>query len=374
MNNNFEPDYPEVKRTYTPEEAGHEKRRRPVSRYDPRRLRRKRANPGVVLLVLLFCAISAICIYLIAGGKNKEKVPDIIPETSAVQGDSLKEPVAETTDDGLWYKEITVPRSEMNCGDLILVNSQWEYYFPDAAESEVTDIKSVKNDYYGLSSYSTGLARHVVEQFNVLCTDYYNYSGFKWMQINSAYRSKQEQIDLYADYTAQYGADYAKAYVANPGFSEHHTGLAMDLNVNVDGSIYYVENYEGCDWFRENAKNYGFILRYPKDKVYMTGINYESWHYRYVGTPHSQIMSDMNFCLEEYINYLRSYTWEKECLTYNGETGVDTLSAEKYEEGVLIYYTPAEEEGDTTLRVPKNGEYTVSGNNVDGFVVTVSGK
>ncbi|MDD6094713.1 MAG: M15 family metallopeptidase [Clostridia bacterium] len=367
MNNNFDPDYPQVKRTYTPEEAGHEKRRRPVSRYSVKRIKKKKPNPGVLLLVLVFAAIFAVTIYLIASGKSRTELP---ADTTDYFSDSVTDQTV-TTDDGLPYTVITVPSEQMYYGDLILVNSQNEYFFPEAAEQNIVDIKSAKNEYYGLSSYSTGLSKNVIEQFNTLCTDYYNYSGFKWMQVNSAYRSKQEQIDLYAEYTELYGADYAKAYVATPGFSEHHTGLALDLNVNVDGSIYYVESYEGCDWFRENAKNYGFILRYPDDKVHMTGISYESWHYRYVGTPHSQIMSDMNFCLEEYINYLKNYTYDTVCLGYDAATGVrDIPGGEEYDGGVMIYYVPCEGE-ETKVKVPKNSEYTVSGNNVDGFVVTV---
>lgn len=375
MNNtNLPPDYPEVKRTYTPEEAGHEKRRRPVSRYSVKRLKRKKPNPGVALLVCFFAAVFAVTLFFILSGKNKTQLP---PDTSDIlssqtNGQDSTTPV--TTDDGLAYKSVEIPQHQMYWGDLILVNAQHEYFFPQEAESEIVEIKNAKNEYYGLSSYSTGLSRHVVNAFNTLCTDYYNYSGFKWMQVNSAYRSKQEQTDLYAEYTEAYGADYAKSYVANPGYSEHHTGLAMDLNVNVDGSIFYVESYEGCEWFRENADNYGFILRYPHDKVYMTGISYESWHYRYVGTPHSQIMSDMNFCLEEYINYLKNFTYDTKCLGYDVSTGVyDIPDAEKYNGGVMIYYAPCE--GETTkIKVPKNSEYSVSGNNVDGFVVTVTAK
>ena len=272
-------------------------------------------------MVCLFAAVFAVSLFFILSGKNKTALPPDTTDYLSAQTAGEDTPDV-TTDDGLAYREITVPQHQMYYGDLILVNSQHEYFFPEEAEREIVDIKSVKNEYYGLSSYSTGLSKNVIEQFNTLCTDYNNYSGFRWMQVNSAYRSKQEQTDLYAEYTEAYGADYAKAYVANPGFSEHHTGLAMDLNVNVDGSIYYVETYEGCQWFRENAKEYGFILRYPDDKVYMTGISYESWHYRYVGTPHSQIMSDMNFCLEEYIKYLKNYTYDTKCLGYDASTGV----------------------------------------------------
>lgn len=369
MNNNFDPDYPQVKRTYTPEEAGHDKVRRPVSRYSPKRMAKKKINVGTLLLVLLFAAIFAVTVYLIVSGKNKNTLPDMV--TTPVSDETTDSAV--TTDDGLPYTVVTLPESQIYYGDLILVNSLHEYHFPEEEEREIVNISTAKNDYYCMADPTASLSRRVIDKFNQLCTDYYNYSGFSWMQVNSAYRSKQEQTDLYAQYTEAYGADYAAAYVANPGFSEHHTGLAMDLNVNVNGEIFYVESYEGCAWFRENAKNYGFILRYPDDKVYMTGINYESWHYRYVGVPHSQIMADMNFCHEEYINYLKNYTYDTVCLGYDSATGVCDMKAEDYTDGVMIYYAPADGE-ETKVKVPKNTEYTVSGNNIDGFIVTVTGE
>ena len=365
MNNEFDPDYPQVKRTYTPEEAGHDKKRKPVSRYNVKRNLKKRPNPGVALLVLFFIAVFAVFIYLIANERTK---PATSPADTEAEdsGDSIV-----TTEDSLPYSVIKESEEQMHYGDLILVNSQHEYFFPEEAEKEITKIKEAKNEYYGMADSTACLQSGVIEKFNTLCTDYFNYNGFRWMQVNSAYRSKQEQTDLYAEYTEAYGADYAKAYVANPGFSEHHTGLALDLNVNMDGSIYYVESYEGCQWFRENAKKYGFILRYPDDKVYMTGINYESWHYRYVGLPHSLIMADMNFCHEEYINYLKKYTYDTVRLGYNEATGVyDIPAEEEYSGGIMIYYEPCAGP-ETEIKVPKNATYTVSGNNVDGFIVTV---
>ena len=192
------------------------------------------------------------------------------------------------------------------------------------------------------------------------------------MQVNSAYRSRDDQISIYNQYTESYGADYAKAYVANPGFSEHHTGLAMDLNINRNGAISYVESDEGAAWFRENAGNYGFILRYPSDKVYMTGINYESWHYRYVGTPHSLIMNDMNMCLEEYERFLKDYTYDTTRIAYNNATGVEYVPAEENADGrTLIYYAPSEGE-ETEIKIPKGYTYELSGNNTDGFIITAN--
>lgn len=374
MKNGFEPDNryqpfenePEVKRTYTPEEAGHESRRRPVSRAS--RHRRRSINPGVVLIAVVFAAVIGLCLYLIISGKNRAAAP---ADTSYTVDGTDEALVPE--DDGRDYFSVKVPRSQMYIGDLILVNSYNEYMFPDEAENAVVSVAQYKNDYFVMADSRARLSQRVLDKFNTLCSDYYAYSGFTYMQINSAYRSRQEQIDIYDQYTRDYGADYAKSYVANPGFSEHHTGLAMDLNVNVNGTINYVESYEGCAWFRDNCKNYGFILRYPKDKVHLTGINYESWHYRYVGVPHAEIITDMNFCLEEYEIYLKDYTYDTSRLLVAPDGTVSTVEADGgYDgSGTQIYYAPADGE-ETEVKIPKGWEYTLSGNNIDGFVVTAT--
>ena len=360
------PEMPEVKRRYTPEEAGHDTRRKPVSRI--RRRRRKSLNPGVLLICLILAAVIGVSLYLIISGKNRTALPQ---ETSGVSAGETTEPL-ESVDDGRDWYTVTVSEAQIYVGDLILVNASTEYRFPAEAENSITAVSSLKNGYYLLADPDAKLEPKVIESFNKLCSDYYAYSGFAYMQVNSAYRSRDDQISIYNQYTESYGADYAKAYVANPGFSEHHTGLAMDLNINRNGAISYVESDEGAAWFRENAGNYGFILRYPSDKVYMTGINYETWHYRYVGTPHSLIMNDMNMCLEEYERFLKDYTYDTTRIAYNNATGVEYVPAEEDADGrTLIYYAPSEGE-ETEIKIPKGYTYELSGNNTDGFIITAN--
>lgn len=92
---------------------------------------------------------------------------------------------------------------------------------------------------------------------------------------------------------------------AYPGTSEHNLGLAIDILVK--GNRDLSENFEKTaqfKWLSENAENYGFILRYPKDKTDITEIIYEPWHYRYVGVEHAKKMNELGLCLEEYIEYL----------------------------------------------------------------------
>lgn len=115
----------------------------------------------------------------------------------------------------------------------------------------------------------------------------------------SPYRSYDLQNNLYEGYASRDGYDEADTYSARPGSSEHQTGLAVDINSVEDDFAYTKE----AKWLAENAYKYGFILRYPKGKEYITGYQYEPWHYRYVGTEISKEIYEKNITFEEYYAY-----------------------------------------------------------------------
>ena len=126
-------------------------------------------------------------------------------------------------------------------------------------------------------------------------------------ELDSAYRSTAEQQKIVDDFTEKYGADYVKKYVAVPGYSEHHTGLALDLYLIVDGKTVY-ENEDLVQYpeiwakIHEKLPDYGFILRYPEGKEKITGANYEPWHIRYVGSPEiAREITDKGITFEEYL-------------------------------------------------------------------------
>ena len=100
------------------------------------------------------------------------------------------------------------------------------------------------------------------------------------------------------------GPAFTEQFVARPGHSEHQTGLAIDLGLRQQ-SIDFIRPefpYEGiCQQFRQQAPSFGFIERYPKGKERITGIAHEPWHFRYVGTPHSERMAGLGLTLEEYL-------------------------------------------------------------------------
>ena len=121
--------------------------------------------------------------------------------------------------------------------------------------------------------------------------------------IASPYRSYSDQNALYTYYVNTDGKQNADTYSARPGFSEHHTGLAMDLIPEYGLDLDTFENSDGFKWMQENAYKYGFILRYPKDKEYITGYIYEPWHYRYVGISAATTIKNEGLTFEEYYEY-----------------------------------------------------------------------
>lgn len=119
------------------------------------------------------------------------------------------------------------------------------------------------------------------------------------IRIISAYRSYQYQEKLYNNYLKSESQKVVDTYSARAGYSEHHTGLAIDVdNEKLDYNKFYLT--KEFNWMTENAYKYGFILRYPKDKETITGYAYEPWHYRYVGEEIANYIKKHNSTYEEY--------------------------------------------------------------------------
>ncbi len=119
--------------------------------------------------------------------------------------------------------------------------------------------------------------------------------------ISSAYRSYQEQQETYDEYE-KIKKDKIDTYAARPGHSEHQTGLAFDiLTLGVRTTEF--DKTKEFNWLKENSYKYGFILRYPEGKEDITGYDYESWHYRYVGENAAKIIHDEEITFDEYYAY-----------------------------------------------------------------------
>lgn len=115
--------------------------------------------------------------------------------------------------------------------------------------------------------------------------------------INSAYRSYQDQTNTCDVYRKLYGENYVKNYVAQPGFSEHQTGLSFDV-ASKNNKVF--ANSKEYEWMLENSYKYGFIHRFPKKYVSITGFNPEPWHFRYVGKKVAKYIYENKISFEEY--------------------------------------------------------------------------
>lgn len=241
-------------------------------------------------------------------------------------------------------REITLDlRNDVYQGDLLLVNKE----YPVHAEGVRKDIVRLADERdlnrgYGILDRDIQLSRKVAEAFRQM-VEAAAEEGVRYFLISSGYRDFDKQQQLYVEK----GSDYALP----AGHSEHNLGLSLDIGSSLGAMS---EAPEGA-WLQENAWKYGFILRYPKNKVNITGIQYEPWHFRYVGLPHSAIMHHKDLVLEQYLELLRE---EK-------RIGVD-LDGIHYS----VTYYPAT--SNANVFIPEEGEYEISGDNMDGVIVTTS--
>ncbi|MED0873839.1 M15 family metallopeptidase [Bacillus mobilis] len=239
-------------------------------------------------------------------------------------------------------ENIEITKEEIYKGDLLLVNKN----YPVKKDSIRSDIINVNHNSelvrgYVIFDRNLRLSKGVVESFlNVV--DAAGKDGVQHFLMSSGYRDFQEQSKLYKEM----GSDYALP----AGYSEHNLGLSLD----VGSTQKKMERAPEGKWIEENVWKHGFVLRYPKNKSHITGIQYEPWHIRYVGLPHSAIMQKEKITLEEYLDFLK----EKKEISTNVEGKKYTVS----------YYKVS---GNRKVNVPANKQYEISGNNMDGVIVTV---
>lgn len=235
-----------------------------------------------------------------------------------------------------------ISASRIYQGNLLLVNKDYALH-PEGITSDIISLAEhgELTAGYALLDNSIQLSKTVALQFSRMI-EAAGGDGVSQFLISSGYRDKDKQKQLYEEK----GADYALP----PGHSEHNLGLSLDIG----SSQMEMSRAPEGRWLEANAWDYGFILRYPKDKSDITGIQYEPWHFRYVGLPHSIIMRDKNYTLEEYLDFLKeqqSVTLKVKGIVYN------------------ISYYPVTGSS-TFIPIPAGQQYDISGNNMDGVIVT----
>jgi D-alanyl-D-alanine carboxypeptidase len=255
------------------------------------------------------------------------------------------------------YENVSVSNEDVHAGDLILVNTDTAYV--EENPTEIVSIYDHKTDNYHVSGTETSLRQPALDALNQMLDAFYVATGHQDM-IVSGYRTTQQQQELYDADLAETG-EQTSTRVALPGHSEHESGYALDFSLYTDGVQYDYDGTGEYAWINENCAHYGYVLRYAEDKQETTGIQAEPWHYRYVGQPHATYMMENNVCLEEYLTLLKNYTADE-------PLSITNWDGEIYQ----VYYVATDTSTDSTyVMVPPDAKYTISGNNSDGFIVTV---
>ena len=192
---------------------------------------------------------------------------------------------------GLDYEYYTHTKKSTNLNKPTILVNKYNYltedYIPD-------NLENINIKYARSGMQLVNYAKNAFEKMAKAAEK----DGYKIIAMSS-YRSYKYQVNLYNRYKEKDGIKAADTYSARPGYSEHQTGLATDIyNGEIDFNNF--EQTEEFNWMQQNAYKYGFILRFPKDKVKQTGYQYESWHYRYVGKDIAKYIHKNNLCLEEY--------------------------------------------------------------------------
>ncbi len=324
-------------------------------------------NKGGMLALLALILIVAVAVTLIVfltkgiiqwvntanetttGSTNKPNDPPTLPWNNAY----ITEQYANTN---------------KNVGDLILVNAQHRYDLTDSIGSKLTNLYGYEGhgSHYVIPDSNTKIRSTIVQSLKQLIFDMVDANADTLgttattdkLYITGAYRDTALQTTL--------NGNNPDRYPELPGFSEHHTGLAFDLKVMSKQATISLRDNE-YEWLEAHCVEYGFVIRYDASKSALTGIADEPYHLRYVGVPHATYMTERDLCLEEYLELLRnSHKYDQ-----------TPLEIKSGEQEYLVYYVEANTvEGATFTSVPvppaSEGTYTISGDNMNGFIVTVT--
>lgn len=258
-------------------------------------------------------------------------------------------------------KRVILQRNEIYSGSLILVNRAYAYKEPekDAGKESLMPVLEQEPEIL-MQRRAAVLLFHLMDKIN----------GWRGIVPVSGWRSGREQEEIWENSLKENGKKFTETYVAFPGHSEHQSGLAIDLGQKQEVIDFIRPEfpYTGiCGAFRQKAAEYGFIERYPKGREAVTGIGYEPWHFRYVGIPHARIMEQKKLILEEYIDFLRQFPYGEKPFHF-AEGGREFLVSSLEMPGAGK--GTAEDSEEIHMEIDETHPYWISGNNVDGFVIT----
>ena len=320
---------------------------------------------NTICLVICFALllVNAKVFSMIVTGNESLDAKIVVPVISEEEQQRLNELERIKNDVQNNYTPITVTDDDTKRGNLILVDSTHEYSFDAVStlvhdEEAVTIPDSADGSYWVKSNYDL-LKPEALSALDRLLSDFAKEHNNTDVMIFDTYRSFEDQQRVLTNKIAELGEEEGRKIATAPGFSEHHTCLALDLTL-FNGSEY--RDYDGngiYKWITDNCYKYGFVIRYPADKTHITGISYEPWHLRYVGKEHAYYMTKNGLCLEEYIQLLSALSVDENRLQFTDD-----------ENSTYLIYSAPVTETEKTVLVPKNGSYTLSGDNNGRIIVS----
>lgn len=311
------------------------------------------------IIVLLFAIIVTLSVIIAKDAiDDKKQSTETAPSTDGATSAYVEtEPLQEEKFDYSPYTTVTLKGEDLSKGTLALVNRQ--NAFEPSPSSVHINLYADKDRHYTVALSDIVLDEEAYDALNRMTDEFYAQTGKEILQITAGFRTKEQQQTYYDNMVSSVEDE---DYYEKAGYSDHHTGYAFDVKLYLEdgSSLSYGKNAEEhASWIVENYHKYGFIMRYPGDKTEHTGIIAEGNHFRYVGVPHSAYMRENALCLEEYISYLKHHSVEDQ---------LEILTGGK---AYYVYYTQKLSD-ETQVYVPIDAPYTISGNNVDGFIVTYS--
>ncbi|MBR3592641.1 MAG: M15 family metallopeptidase [Clostridia bacterium] len=256
----------------------------------------------LVVILALLIALGYFIVTIINGSGSNTDSPSDVPISSdvAASNDSLpsgdtQSSKEETPSEPEIFVTPTGVELDANFGRLLLING--ENALPDDYDTKVREYLVEIDPQYRNNNYVTQIHKDVYPYITAMVAAA-QADGVN-LKVWSPFRSYAIQNDLFKAQVNRVGGDEEKAatVVARPGTSEHNTGLCADFNMAGDA----FESTPMYTWMCENAEDYGFILRYPKDKQHITGVIYESWHWRFVGINNAKLINELGVTLEEFI-------------------------------------------------------------------------
>lgn len=317
-----------------------------------REQRKKRQQQGRAVL-LAICSVTALILMTLAVFLVWSIV-DVVSKGNGKNPDNSKPPVTDNNPSSGEpdYSTATKASADIHTGVLVVVNDNYEYHFPASTTGVLVNIYDNRPKVNGANVYQLSdgtiaktwsMNADALGAFNEMLKAYYEVSeGDSSVTVTSAYRSAKDQ----------------EGYATAVGHSDHHTGYCIALQQTANGGR---TQLPADHWIYRNAHQYGFVVRYPADKEEVTGVTDYTYCFRYVGVAHASYMYEKNLCLEEYTAQLKS------TYTENNHLKLKSADGKSYE----IYYIPASSNELTSISCPKNYKYSISGDNISGFIVTV---